>query len=191
MYLIFLDIDGVLNRGYDPSRVTPVDVGGLFQGGSRPNTNAGFDYHVESCVAALNTLIATTRAKIVISSSWRTEHPYEELCGILHERFGVVGEIIGQTPDVIEDAEGFTACRAAEIRAFLDQFEPDVEGVVILDDQDIFLDINNERHQNSELEARFVRTVTKVGLTTELAQNAARLLLGGSGQSSASTCALS
>ena len=187
MYLIFLDIDGVLNRGFDPSRVTRVDVGGLFAGGSRSNTNAGFDYHVESCVAALNTLIATTRAKIVISSSWRTEHPYEELCGILHERFEVVGEIIGQTPDVIE----FPACRAAEIRAFLDQFEPDVEGLVILDDQDIFLDINNERHQDPELEARFVRTVTKVGLTTELAQNAARLLLGGSGQSSASTCALS
>jgi hypothetical protein len=175
MLLLFLDIDGVLNHGYDPSRVTIHPTTGW--GGQHPTDyNEGFNYHVESCVLALNAITRATGAKIVISSSWRHAHTLDELRCILHDQFGVEGDIIAVTPDDVLDAEGFDAARICEIRAFLDRFEEQVLGFAILDDLDITLDINNERSRDHELEARFVRTVTEVGLTTDLAQRAEQLL---------------
>ncbi len=165
MYLIFLDIDGVLNHGYDPSRVQPsTEWGG-------PDLDAGFDYCVESCVNALNALIRATGAKIVISSSWRYKYTLDELRNILHDQFGVEGDIIAVTPDDVLDA-----ARIAEIRVFLDLFAQKVLGFVIIDDNDITLDINSELCYDPDIQFRFVRTNTTVGLTPEIAIQAAHLL---------------
>ena len=172
MFLLFLDIDGVLNHGYDPARV-PVQTGG-WDGGT-PSENEGFNYHVESCVISLNALTRATGAKIVISSSWREHHPFDELCDIL-KRFGVEGEIVGVTPSDVLDASGFPAPRLAEIRVFLDLFPEKVLSVAILDDCEIALDVNNVKFNDPELEHRLVRTETAVGLTPEHALRAARIL---------------
>ena len=159
MRLVFLDIDGVLNQGYDKVRGAP----------------SGFDYSVPSCVLALNGLTRALQASIVISSSWRLEHSLEQLRTVLRG-FGVEAPIIDVTPE-IDDARGFPAARIAEICHFLDHQEHGVvESFVVLDDQDIRLDIDNELVRVAEIEARFIRTVTEVGLTDALAVDAARAL---------------
>jgi hypothetical protein len=156
--IVFLDFDGVLNQGYDKKRGAP----------------SGFDYSVPSCVLALNALTRAVPAKIVVSSSWRIEHPIEELRGVLR-KWGVEGEVIDVTPD-LEDASGFPAARIVEIRAFLDMCSEPIESFVVLDDQDIRLDIDNALVKDEEIEKRFVRTVTEIGFTSQLAVDAARAL---------------
>jgi hypothetical protein len=174
MRLIFLDIDGVLNHGYDPSRVPAAVVSGWGYAES-PSTNAGFDYCVPSCVTALNDLTRATGASIVVSSSWREAHPLDELRAVLR-RFGVEAEVVGVTPYDLEDVDGWPATRAAEIRAYLDRCEEEVGSYVVIDDCDIFLDVNNDRVLDPEVEARTVRTATSVGLTSEQGLLAARIL---------------
>lgn len=158
MRVVFLDFDGVLNHGYDKVRGAP----------------SGFDYSVPSCVLALNALTRAMDAKIVVSSSWRLQHTLDELRTTLR-LWGVEAPVLDVTPD-LEDASGFPAARIAEIRAFLDLCPEPVEAFAVLDDQDIRLDINNEVVKDEEIEKRFVRTVTEIGFTSQLAVEAARAL---------------
>lgn len=161
MRLVFLNIDGVINQGYDKVRGAP----------------SGFDYAVPSCVVALNGLTRATGASIIVSSAWRDVHPLAELRTLL-KGFGVEAEVVDNTPNDLDDASGFPAARIAEIRVFLDLQPPgSVESFVVLDDLDIRLDIDNEAVKDEEIEARTVRTVTEVGLTDEDAVRAARLLV--------------
>lgn len=176
MRLIFLDIDGVLNHGYDPSRVTVHPVTG-WGGQHPPDYNEGFNYFVESCVIALNALTRSTGAKIVISSAWREVHPLDELRTILR-RAGVEGDIIDITPFDIDDAEGLPAARITEIGLFLDLREPgSVESFVVLDDNDIRMDTNNVKIRDPLIESRFVQMITKRGLGEGEMFTAARLLV--------------
>lgn len=141
MRVIFLDIDGVLNhfgtrliddfdapwRGPDPDRLLRVPV-------------------APECADRLNRLIGETGARIVISSSWRRFARWQDL-GPALARHGVVGEVIGETPDLINDAPWLEAWRAREGRPFAyDRLErgweiahwlglhPEVTSFVILDD---------------------------------------------------------
>jgi hypothetical protein len=107
--VVFLDIDGVLNRGSDPI--------------------LGFDYAVPSCIAALNS-IAAPGVEIVLTSSWRLSHTLHAMAHILR-RWGVQIRVRGFTQDLRE----VRGSRADEIVAYLDRH--DVDGFVILDDEDL------------------------------------------------------
>jgi hypothetical protein len=88
--VVFLDIDGVLNH-CDTRNVPPTDAEPL------PIPIA------PECMARLNRLIAETGAKIVISSSWRKAVRWQDL-GPALMRHGLVADVIGETPDLVNDA---------------------------------------------------------------------------------------
>src|SRR4029077_8535713 len=90
MKVIFLDIDGVLNR-CDTQRPPlthqeplPIPI-------------------APECMGRLNQLVAETGAKIVISSSWRLYVRWQDL-GPALARHGPVGDVIGETPDLVNDS---------------------------------------------------------------------------------------
>jgi hypothetical protein len=133
MKVVFLDIDGVLNhcatRCGAPTAAEPLPIP-----------------VAPECMARLNRLIAETRAKIVISSSWRGVAPWQDL-GPALVRHGLVAEVIGQTPELVNDAvwiENWSKREGApfmyealergwEIREWL-AAHPAVTAFVILDD---------------------------------------------------------
>jgi len=86
MRIIFLDIDGVLNSQLFYTERSQCQ---------RASDGAGADID-ERCVNYLNSLIAETGAKVVISSTWRSDGL--EYCKTALEAKGFVGEIIDVTP---------------------------------------------------------------------------------------------
>ena len=159
--VIFLDIDGVLNRTKTAThiRLEPDLVGRLKQ------------------------ITQATNCDIVLSTFWRTFEQYVRY--ILH-RHGIPGaNVIGRTPggasardspgkavdlgtDPADDAQ-YTN-RAAEIRAWLSA-HPEVEQFVILDDRGSAADAGLAQH--------FVQTVSTVGLTDADVVRARTILMGG------------
>lgn len=119
MKVIFLDIDGVL--------VTRNSI--IYQYLNFPDdTSIRFS---RKAVKNLNKLIRLTKAKIVISSTWRLFHSLEELKNIIKKQ-GISGEIISTTS--VEKAtieEGIP--RGQKISDWLEQ-HPEVEQYVIIDD---------------------------------------------------------
>ncbi len=108
--IIFLDIDGVLvHLTYNPS-----------------GRKLRQDFDPE-CIAVLNQLVKKTEAQIVISSTWRHHHPLAELRDMFEEA-GVIGEIIGSTPMIIN--------RGDEILKWI-QDNNYKDGYLVIDD-DIF-----------------------------------------------------
>jgi hypothetical protein len=94
MRIVFLDIDGVLNHfgtNWEDARWSPQPDGLL----RVPIAS--------ECVMRLNRLTDETRARIVISSSWRRFARWQDL-GPALARHGVTGEIVGETPDLVNDA---------------------------------------------------------------------------------------
>lgn len=91
MNVIFLDIDGVLNHcdTRSDALVTPEEP--------LPLPIA------PECMTRLNSLVAETGAKIVVSSSWRLYVCWQDLSRAL-ARKGLVAEVIGGTPDLVNDA---------------------------------------------------------------------------------------
>jgi hypothetical protein len=134
MRVVFLDIDGVLNHCNTRSEISPTSAEPL------PIPIA------PECMARLNRLIAETGAKIVISSSWRTFARWQDL-GPALVRHGLCADVIGETPDLVNDevwlANWHTRTGAAftyehlergwEIREWI-ATHPEVTGFVILDD---------------------------------------------------------
>lgn len=136
MKIIFLDIDGVLNSDK------------LIH--DRDEAHRSFGHHGmcecyrlehmidREAVRRLNVLIAWTGAKIVISSSWRKLLDPPELARVLAGH-GLVGEIIGETPDGPNDPSFAylgphdRISRGHEIDHWL-KAHPEVERYVILDD---------------------------------------------------------
>lgn len=134
MRVIFLDIDGVLNRCDTRS-------------GQTPTPEEPLPIPIEPvCMARLNRLVEETGAKIVISSSWRMFACWQDL-GPALVRHGLVAEVIGETPDLVNDAVWLAHWRSREgapftyermergweIREYL-AAHPEVTGFVILDD---------------------------------------------------------
>lgn len=87
MKIIFLDIDGVLNSQLFYTEKRQVD--------RHKEKEFGSDID-ERCVDYLNVLIKNTRAKVVISSTWRASGL--EYCKQHLEASGFKGEIVGLTP---------------------------------------------------------------------------------------------
>lgn len=171
MRVIFLDIDGVLNseafalkleekhRQLGHTSDTVCDCFMLYS-------------HVDrEAVARLNRLVDVTSAKIVVSSTWRKKFGVAELQSRLGDH-GLVGEIIGVTPDGYKTDElrdslghGVRIFRGHEIDFWLQQ-HPDVERFVILDD-----DSDMVMHKN-----RLVQTDCYEGLLDEHVELAIRVL---------------
>jgi len=138
MRVVFLDIDGVLNNPGTYCDDAPW---------KQELQDGPLRIPVEpACMQRLNRLIAESRAKVVISSSWRLFARYQDL-GPALARYGFVGDVVGETPDLVNDPVWLNAWRTREgapfqyeriergmeIREWL-KAHPEVTEFVILDD---------------------------------------------------------
>lgn len=87
MKIIFLDIDGVLNSDHWQQTKS-------YKNGNYPEKL--FD---PSAVELLNKLVATTQAKVVLTSTWRLKYSLAEMRAIFLN-VGIVCELIDYTPDL-------------------------------------------------------------------------------------------
>jgi hypothetical protein len=143
MRVIFLDIDGCLTNSWS----------------FRPGCPSGLQAVADPlCITALNRIIHTTGAAIVISSDWRKSLTNRGLARILL-RWGVLGQFIGSTPVL----PGMI--RGEEILAWLRR-HPRIKQFVILDDD----------RDMGPLEPHLVRTGFRKGLTEALADEAIAIL---------------
>ncbi len=144
MKVIFLDIDGVLNS---ENMLNRLDDEHRALGSHDPCECYAIKRMMDlPLVQRLNQIIAATGAKVVISSSWRLFVGAEAVAEILVAR-GFIGEVIGQTPDLVNDAAWLEAWRSREeapfeyermqrgweIREWLHS-NPGVESFAVLDD---------------------------------------------------------
>jgi hypothetical protein len=134
MKIVFLDIDGVINHSATRSDVLPSRHEPL------PIPIA------PECMVCLNRLIAETGAKIVISSSWRLFARWQDL-GPALVRHGLVADVIGETPDLVNNAVWLASWQARKGTPFTYESlergweigewlaaHPEVTAFVILDD---------------------------------------------------------
>jgi hypothetical protein len=152
MKVLFLDFDGVLNSG------AFIEVRGY-----RPETLDA------AAVARLNGVLARTRARVVVSSTWRLGYTLGELRDIL-VRHGFEGEVIGVTPH-LGRAAVFPlqrTPRGMEIQAWLDAQPEPPEAIAIVDDDE----------DMAHLDARLVRTDFETGLLDEHVERRVTLLDG-------------
>lgn len=146
--IIFLDIDGVLNRhSYDTHLVLENDL-----------------------VENLKTLLEKTNAKIVLSTFWRGFPEYIKF--ILGGYDISFDTIIGVTPG--EDKAKLGNIYKSEIRSnqILDWLENNgsmVESYLILDDRE-YAAIGKKQRE------RFIKTNTKLGFTKDLIDEAVQIL---------------
>ncbi len=159
MNVIFLDIDGVLNS---EAMLRKLDTKHRELGHHERCECYRLERQIDpEAVVRLNRLIEATNAKIVVSSSWRLLMDPPELHRVLVGH-GLVGEIIGETPDGPNDP-AFASYgpidrifRGNEIAHWLKQ-HPEVERFVILDDCS---DMDHLKH-------RLVQTDCEEGLLDE------------------------
>lgn len=157
MKVIFLDVDGVLNSEFSREK-------------ERNNFDNWMEHEVsEMHVNNLKKIVDATGAQIVLSSSWRFDHPKatgrdfiaDPLMKVLDRKLKAVGlDIIDVTPDLRGKIRG------AEIQDWLDRHS-EVERFVILDDD---VDMMEEQ------KPFFVNTTFKNGLTEEMANKAIEIL---------------
>lgn len=144
--VIFLDLDGVLNRTRDAPHLRLDD----------------------DLVARLRSLVRDTGAAIVLSTFWRA---FEEYVSYVLSRHGIPhGTVIGRTPGRNSSFDFVTATasepafrsRAEEIAVWL-ATHPEVASFVILDDRPSAA--NGDGTVGEPLASRFVQTETSVGLS--------------------------
>ena len=151
--VLFLDIDGVLNR-------------------TRHATHIRLD---DDLVDRLKAVVEQTQCEIVLSTFWR--HFQEYITYILNRHGIPASHVVGRTPGVSgasslsndpADAAQY-ANRAAEIRAWLDA-HPGTTRFCILDDRACAAD--------ATLAPNFVQTATEAGLSEADAARCRVILLG-------------
>lgn len=148
MKIIFLDIDGVFNSedwyvSDDPKR--------------------GKGYFDPECVKLFNKIIEKTDAKIVVSSSWRTDINID----VTLKNVGIKGDIIGKTEYFATGVNHL--CRGNEIDKWLWDNEDKWDNYCIIDDDaDMLL-----KHIDN-----FVNTDYKYGLTERDVKKAIKILNG-------------
>lgn len=151
--ILFLDVDGVLNsRRFFVNRYD----------GANPDGMTWEEAQIDAAaVEILNRILRETAADVVISSTWRLMHRLPDLRGILRRR-GLVGRIIGRTPDLNDKPRGL------EIQAWLDtQREQPPTFCIVDDDEDM-----------AHLSHRLVRTSFEHGLTDAEASRMIAMLRG-------------
>lgn len=139
--IVFLDFDGVLNSEQSYRQL---------------GTHSRFG---EPNVAALNGILSSTGARVVITSTWRTGYTMHEIAGFL-ERDGVLANrVAGKT-------QALGAERGLEIDAWLGSVPYEVSSYVVLDD-----------HDDMAMHAgRLVRVSPELGLTGTDAERAIGIL---------------
>jgi hypothetical protein len=172
--IVFLDIDGVLNH-----------AGTIGEDGEDApwRREAGELLRVPiapECMDRLNRLVAQTGARIVISSSWRLFARWQDL-GPALARHGLVGEVVGETPDLVNDPAWLEAWRTREGAPFHHErlergweiaewlrLHPEVTSFAILDDCSDMAGVRD----------RLVLVDSAVGLDDPDVERAKRLLDG-------------
>ena len=163
MRILFLDLDGVLVNDYSMTLGIVT-----FDSGFYIPFRTGFHQFDPKCVAALNKITDATRAKIVVSSSWRAFCGTDKEFDILKKHIrseGVKADIIDMTP-VYHLIPGVR--RGDEIQEWLDETREDVDSFVILDDID----------DMGELSKFLVLTEEKPGLRDSDTEKAINILDG-------------
>lgn len=146
MKVLFLDIDGVLNSDtFYLNR--PKEIKCL------PYPLSEFD---PACVARLNRILAETKARLVVSSSWR----HDAFIDRVLDKAGIKPKMWDITP------YGMGKPRGHEIKKFLSE-HPNIENYVILDDVANML---------PEQQSHFVQTKYYYGLTDEDMEKAINIL---------------
>jgi hypothetical protein len=153
MKVLFLDFDGVLNHY--------LMIIQAYDAGSRRFSADAID--------RLNTIVARTGARIVVSSSWREQYTLDGLRALLASE-GFTGQILDCTPVLHSRTgrgrdldPGQTRCR--EIQAWLDRQPEPPQRFAILDDIELHL-----------LSAFHVKTELDTGLCDEHVEIAISLL---------------
>jgi hypothetical protein len=150
--IVFLDIDGVLNSDAFADYMLMEDNVDIFNE----------DMLDERAILQLKKIVESAKAEIVLSSSWRW---YKETRDKVHYQLRQKGiDFVDTTPLEINT----TLSRGVEIKTWLDE-HPEVEGFVILDDDDLRIE---------ELLPYHVKTTFKYGLTREKAAEAIKILNG-------------
>lgn len=154
MKVIFLDIDGVLNN-YQTMALTPDGYTGINNG----------------LLKRLSTIVKETNARIVLSSTWKSEWDKNEtLCTndgkYMVNKFRQLGLLIF---DKIEDVDGSLCMRGASIMKYL-KSRNDIEDWVVIDDDEFDFD------KYPEIMDRFVHTDNLQGLLEKDVEKAINIL---------------
>lgn len=141
MIIIFLDIDGVL-RTHKSDLEWSLKLG-------EPIPDLCKRYFSKSAVRNLNEILGWSRAKIVVTSTWRTLVSFDDLKKIFKEN-GVISEVVDITSIGIN--------RGEEIEQYIS--DNNIVDYVVIDDNvsDIINVINKER---------VVKIDSKIGLEDE------------------------
>lgn len=135
MKIIFLDIDGVLNNA---NYYKTKDLN------THHNENSHFD---PRNVTALNRIISSTNAKVVLSSAWRLIRGLEEINELFKE-VNLNVEIISVTESLHYKDTFELAPRGLEILKWIRDYHKTLKGglenYVIIDDEDDILDIQEK-----------------------------------------------
>ncbi len=147
--VVFLDIDAVLKRD---QAVALRDSPGAFD---------------PAAVARLNRMVFQSRAKIVVTSSWRALYTPDRLQALLTGH-GFIGEVIGVTPTFLARSPSAARghARSSEISAWMTDHPVRGRDIVILDSHDDLL----------LLAHRLVRVCGDEGLQDEHVERALTLL---------------
>lgn len=150
--IIFLDFDGVLNTEQYQARLAVY---------GKPAKDAWGPLFDPRAVANLHKIVATTDARIVISSSWRYIHRLGSL-----RMMWSVRELPYEIYDVIPAGASYIS-RGEEIDCYLKAHPTDNYNYVIIDDLD---DFTESQHSH------FVETNPIVGITEKDANKAIEIL---------------
>jgi hypothetical protein len=165
--LVFLDVDGVLNSAATRNFAHFQD-------------DAKFDAPSEEMTRIFcNQIVHPTKAKVILSSTWRLkEHKYAEVREAL-AKHGV--QIVGATAN--REMLHVDNQRPDEIGEFIETYEKEtnstVKNWVAIDDLPLDLFAQEGRPQspgNCLTKAHFVKTSDATGLTEDLAREAVRKL---------------
>ena len=161
MKIIFLDIDGVLNNSNWAKVLHNLyggnGYGGMFRTNDPKWNDVKWDWYN---VANLKHLLGRSRAKVVISSSWRRFHILKHFKAMFNLYGLPAHTVIGET--TLQTLPGWI--RGDAINKYLADND-NIDNYVILDDNDDFYDYQN-----------FVKTDMKVGLIMSDVDKAIQIL---------------
>ena len=125
--IVFMDIDGVLNseKWYAQAASRKED-----RNSESSTQQSLLERSIDpACIQRLNRLLQRTGAAVIVSSSWRKEHPLSEIVRIMEAR-GFCGAVIGATP-----SDDGTLSRGEEITRWLKMNVPRGVAYVAVDDE--------------------------------------------------------
>lgn len=156
---IFLDFDGVLNTG---NYYRDLEMHG------KPTTDNDGVLFDTRCVSHLNHVLEMTKAKIIVTSSWRFFLTMEQLKEMWKHR-ELSGELQDITPTNLIFSSEELHPKGMEINAWFSskKLEQQHTSYVIIDDENLFLDSQ---------QSHFVLTNPNTEITNEIAEQVIKLL---------------